>query len=298
MKMLKEYFKNNWPIYIVLIISLIIHILALLEVGFKYTLNSDDADYVRSGIEFINSGRIIMHGVLSAQIMPGMTFMIGILAFIFGSGFKLWVALKVFYLIMGLLTIYTVYKTINLYTNKYISAFSCIFFLSIDYIWMDNLILTETPFILLFALLIYHSLKLSITESKKDYILIVIYYVLCVFIRPNIGIFPLCLFVYLLLKKYNFKRLIKQELICGIVLLICLIPWAYRNYMVFEKFIPLTYGVGNPLLLGTYQGIGYPSDSDLDYVTNVDNKMPKEMKYYLEMTSKKDLTQFLMRTII
>ena len=288
MKKVKNYFKNNWTIYIVIVLSLIIHILALNEVGFKYTLDSDDLDYVRSGIEFIKSGRIIMHGVLSAQIMPGMTFMIGILAFLFGSGIKLWVSLKILYLIMGLLTIYVVYKTINLYTNKYISALSCIFFLSIDYIWMDNLILTETPFILLFALLIYHTLKLSITKSKKDYILIVVYYIMCVFIRPNIGIYPIFLVTFLLMKKYDFKLLIKQCLIAGIILILCLAPWTYRNYKVFDKFIPLTYGVGNPLLLGTYQGVGYPYDDELDYTTNVDDKMPKEMKYYLDNPDKKD----------
>jgi len=66
---------------------------------------------------------------------------------------------------------------------------------------MDNLTLTETPYILLFALLIYHTLKLSKNTNNKDYILIVIYYIMAVFIRPNIGIFPLCLFVFLLLKN-------------------------------------------------------------------------------------------------
>ena len=94
-----------------------------------------------------------MHGVISAQIMPGMTFLIAFMALIFGTGTKLMISLKVLWMIMGISTICVVYKTIKLYTNKYISALSCLFFLAIDYVWMDNLILTETPFILLFALL-------------------------------------------------------------------------------------------------------------------------------------------------
>lgn len=189
---------------------------------------------------------------------------------------------------MGISTICVVYKTIKLYTNKYISALSCLFFLAIDYVWMDNLILTETPFILLFALLIYHTLKLSQNTNRKDYILIIIYYIMAVFIRPNIGIFPIFLFIFLLLKKYDFKLLMKQCLIAGAILLLCLIPWAYRNYKVFGKFIPLTYGIGNPLLLGTYQGVGYPLDEELDYVKNVDEKIPDKMKYYLENTNEKE----------
>lgn len=271
-----------------MIISLVLHILAIKQLGFNYTLNSDDASYVKSGIVFLQTGEITMHGVISAQIMPGMTFLIAFMALIFGTGTKLMISLKVLWMIMGISTICVVYKTIKLYTNKYISALSCLFFLAIDYVWMDNLILTETPFILLFALLIYHTLKLSQNTNRKDYILIIIYYIMAVFIRPNIGIFPIFLFIFLLLKKYDFKLLMKQCLIAGAILLLCLIPWAYRNYKVFGKFIPLTYGIGNPLLLGTYQGVGYPLDEELDYVKNVDEKIPDKMKYYLENTNEKE----------
>lgn len=285
---IKSLFLDNWCILAVLIISLILHILALKELGFNYSLNSDDADYIKSGIVFLQTDKITMHDVLSAQIMPGMTFLIAFMALIFGVGSKLIISLKILWLVMGLLTIYIVYKTIKLYSNQYIAAISCLFFLAADYIWMDNLILTETPYILLFSLLIYHTLKLSTKANKKDFILIVIYYILAVFIRPTIGIFPIFLFVFLILKKYNFKLLIRQCIIAGIILLLCLIPWTYRNYKVFNHFIPLTYGTGNPLLLGTYQGSGYPTDEELDYVKNVDEKMPAEMKYYLQNPNKKD----------
>ena len=284
----KSLLLDNWCILVVLIISLILHILALKELGFNYSLNSDDADYIKSGIVFLQTGKITMHDVLSAQIMPGMTFLIAFMALIFGVGSKLIISLKILWLIIGLLTVYTVYKTIRLYSNQYIAAISCLFFLAADYIWMDNLILTETPYILLFSLLIYHTLKLSMKANKKDYILIVIYYILAVFIRPTIGIFPIFLFIFLILKKYNFKLLIRQCIIAGIILLLYLIPWTYRNYKVFDHFIPLTYGMGNPLLLGTYQGSGYPTDEELDYVKNVDEKMPAEMKYYLHNPDKKD----------
>lgn len=285
---IKSFILDNWCVLIVIIISLILHILALYELGFNYTLNSDDASYIQSGITFLETGKITMHGVISAQIMPGMTFLIALVSLAFGTGTGLMVALKILWMLMGITTIYVVYKTIKLYTNKYIATIPCLFFLAIDYIWMDNLILTETPYILLFSLLIYHTLKLSQNVNNKDYILIVIYYILAVFIRPNIGIYPIFLVIFLLLKKYNFKLLMKQCLLAGIILLICLVPWTYRNYKVFGKFIPLTYGMGNPLLLGTYQGVGYPLDEELDYIKNVDKKMSKEMKYYLDNPKEKD----------
>lgn len=278
----KKILKNNWPICIIMIISLIMHIIALKELGFNYTLNSDDASYINSGITFLKSGKITMHGDLSAQIMPGMTFFIALFGFIFGTGTKLIISLKIFWMLMGIFTIYIVYKTIRIFANKYISTLPCIFFLAADYIWMDNIILTETPYIFLFSLIIYYTLKIAIQPCKKYYICIVIFYLLAVFIRPNIGIYPICLFAYLLLKKYDIKLLFKQCIIAGIILLLLLIPWSYRNYKVFGKFIPLTYGMGNPLLLGTYQGVGYPQDEELDYKSNVDDKMASEMKYYIE----------------
>ncbi len=279
---LKNYVKDNYPILILLFVLLIIHILALKSLGVNYNINSDDIGYINSGLRLIERGTITMHGVISAQIMPGMTFFIALISLIFGKGLLFMGALKVLWMIMGLLTVYTVYRSIRLYTNKWISIIPCLFFLSLDYVWMNNLILTETPFILIFALLVYHTLKIAKEPNKKDYILIVIYYIIGVFIRPNIAIYPIFLFLYLLIKKYDFKLLMRQCLIAGGVLIVVLIPWIYRNYKLFDKFFIFTYGVGNPLLLGTYQGYGYPSDSELDYNTNVYDVFDEKMAYYLD----------------
>lgn len=288
MKKLKLYVKDNWPLCIIIIISIVLHILVTKELGFEYTLSSDDLSYVNSGITFAETGKVTMHGVISAQIMPGMTFLIALLVLIFGKGIMLWISLKVLWMLFGILTILFVYKSVRLYANKYVSAIPCLFFLSLNYVWMDNLILSETPFIFLFSLLIYLTLKISIKPSVKNYVFIVITYIAAVFIRPNIGIYPIFLFLFLILKKYDFKLLIKQCVIAGIILLICLTPWTYRNYKIYNKFIPLTFGIGNPLLLGTYQGIGYPTDESLDYVENVDNKMSEEMKQYLDDSRPRD----------
>ena len=197
MKKIKIFIKENWCILIVLILSIILHILATIDLGINYTINSDDISYIKSGITFIETGKITMHGVLSAQIMPGMTFLIGFISLIFGTGNIFMYVLKILWALMGIGTIYVVYKIVRLYTNKYISVIPCIFFLSIDYIWMDNMILTETPYILLFSLLVYHTLKLAIKPNKKDYVLIVLYYIMAVFIRPNIGLYPIILIIYL-----------------------------------------------------------------------------------------------------
>jgi hypothetical protein len=282
-----NFIKEHWLIILITFISICVHGLALYQLGVSYTLNSDDLSYVNSGITFYETGAITMHGTLSAQIMPGMTFFIALLVAIFGKGTALWVALKMLWITMGISTLIVIYNIMRQFTkNKIISCIPCVFLLTTEFIWMNNIILTETPYMLLFTLLVYHSIKLAKEQKTKDYIFIIIYYMMAVFIRPNIGIFPIFLFFYLLFNKYSFKRLIKQGVIAGIILVVCLTPWTIRNYKHFDRFIPLTYGAGNPLLLGTYQGVGYPIDEELDYVINVENKMPEKMKYYLSNPKK------------
>ena len=283
----------HWPICVVLGIALVLHLLAFWELGYDYSLNSDDASYIKSGIRFLETGMITMHDVRSAQVMPGMTFFIAFVSFFFGSGDLFMVVLKLIWITMGLCTIGVTYRTMRLFANQYCAAVACMFFLAADYIWMDQLILTETPFILFFVLMIDQTLQLAIHPTRRGYILIVLYYMIELLIRPNNALYPLLLIVYLLWKQYDWRLLIKQLLIAGGVLLLFVIPWTYRNYQLFDRLIPLTYGMGNPLLLGTYQGFNYPTDEELDYKTNVYDQMPDQMKYYLEHPEEKDyLTKY------
>ena len=288
MKKILEIIKNNWLFAILLVIFLILNVITFIYLGYDYSINSDDLSYINSGITFYETGEITMHGVISAQIMPGLTFLISFFCLAFGTGTAMLIALKIFYLLMAILTMIVLYKTARIFANKYISTFICLFLLAPDYLWMSNLILTETPFMLLLLLLIYHSIKFIKENKNRDYVLIIIYYILCLFIRPTIALLPIILIICLLIKKYNFKDLMKKTVIAAIAVLACLTPWIIRNYQVFDKFIPLTYGMGNPLLLGTYQGVGYPSDDELDYKTNVDDVMSDEMKKYLDPNYPRD----------
>lgn len=284
---IKKWVKNNYTLLIIVLFYLIISILAVKELGFDYTINSDDLSYINSGITFFKEGIITMHGVVSAQIMPGLTFLIAFFCLFFGTSSILIVSLKIFYIIMFLITIIYLYKTIRLYTNQYVASICSLALLTPDFIWTNNLILTETPYILFQTMLIYYSLKLVKDNSWKSYIMIVISYVCALFIRPTIALYPLFLFIYLLLNKYDFKKMIIQGLIALSILLCLLIPWTIRNYKQFNSFIPLTYGMGNPLLLGTYQGYNYPLDEELDYnvvyekmKVNLENEDLKLARYY------------------
>lgn len=289
-----SYFKKNKEVCIVLILLISIKICALISLGINYNIKSDDLSYIKSGITFLETGKITMHGVISAQIMPGMTFLIAIFAFIFGKGLLLWLSLKVLWIVIGMLSFYYLYKIINLYLSKKYAVIPCLFFFMPDFIWMDNLILTETPFMLLFILLIYNFLKLEITHDNKYYKYVIIIFILAIIFRPTIGLVPVFFFLYLLMKKYNFKLLIKQYFFASLILVLIFLPWSIRNYLLFDDFIPLTYGIGNPLLLGTYQGYGFPKDEELDYELYVEKEFFKlKNKYELKNEKKLYLKKYL-----
>lgn len=274
---------ENKIICIVIVIAFILRIIAMLQLGVGYTLESDDLSYVISGIEFKNTHTITMHESISAQIMPGMPILIGFVSTIFGEGQLLWLALKIIWILMGCTSILMAYKCVTLFAPKWCGIIAALFFIRPDFIWMDNIILTETPYMLCLLSMIYATFMMGKTKQKRYFWMCLSLYMSALMFKANVGIYPVFAAIYLLLVKYDFKMLIKQGIVIGIVLLTFIIPWTIRNYKLYDAIIPLTYGAGNPKLLGTYQGIGYPLDENLDYVTNVDKVVKdKYSKYYDE----------------
>ncbi|NMA66686.1 MAG: glycosyltransferase family 39 protein [Clostridiaceae bacterium] len=267
---------------IVLLLLFLERLIAMRQLGVTYTLNSDDLSYVNSGITFIKTGNITMHGVLTAQIMPGMPVFIGIISLFFGEGELLWFALKLIWITMGVWSAYFIYKSVSLFAPKCCGIIASLLLFTPDFVWMDNVILTETPFMLLLTAMIYFTFMMAKTVKYKYFWLCLISYFLALMFKANIGIYPVFALIYLLLKKYNVKVLFKQALILVCVLCCFFIPWTIRNYIHFDAFIPLTYGAGNPILLGTYQGAGCPEDSSLDYKTNVDDVAKEVFKEYYD----------------
>lgn len=273
---LNQFIKNNILFCIVLVFALIMQILSLKELGFRYTLNSDDLSYVYSGITFSETGEITMHGVKSAQIMPFMPIFIGIIASIFKID-NLWIVLKIVWVSFSLVTLLYVYLiSIRLTKNKILSILPVIMLLTPDFIWMNNLILTETPYMMFIAIMFYHTFNILDKNSSQSNFYIILFSFLCaLMLKANVGVYVIIMVVYLLLNKYDLKLLLKQLAKGFIIVLLILTPWWIRNYSIFNEFIPLTYGSGNPLLLGTYQGVNILPDDKENLNKYVSKKMVK-----------------------
>ena len=274
-----NFYHNNKVFCYVFLLSIILHILAFISLGMKYNINSDDVRYLESGITLFKEGTLNLYGTKTVQIMPGLPLFIALIYEICRHKITTIIIIKICYFIFSLISLTYLYKIIKKFTTPKISALLCLLFLSLDYIWQDNLILTETPFIMCFILLIYHSLTLL--ESKKliNYFSAIIFYILALYLRPIIAPYPLFYLIYLLIKKIDFKSIIKGFSLAIIIISLSLMPWIIRNYKVYNEFIPLTVGAGNPMYWGTYQGFGYPRDEELNY-NEVYEKMDKDLYEY------------------
>jgi len=116
---LSTFLLDNKVVLIVMVLLFVVRIIAMTKLGVTYSLQSDDLSYINSGIEFKNTGSITMHGVISAQIMPGMPVFIGLFSIIFGTGNLLWLALKITWIIMGTVSSFVAYKCVNLFEPKW-----------------------------------------------------------------------------------------------------------------------------------------------------------------------------------
>lgn len=122
LKRLRQIEKSQYPIIGILLIAIITRIAFLATYGPMYSLNSDDVAYVEAGIRFTHTGAVTMHDVISAQIMPGMLYLIAPFVWLLGEGELLWWGLKIFWNILGVVSIYGTYRCVKELSNGYCGA--------------------------------------------------------------------------------------------------------------------------------------------------------------------------------
>ena len=273
----------NWVALIVIMLLIAERLAVFFQLGWDLSLNSDDVSYINSGILFAKTGMVTMHNEYpSAQIMPGMTWLIGLFSMILGEGKALWIALKLVWFLFAALNAWVLYRAVTLFAPGWCGILAMLPLFSPQFVWTDNLILTETPFQLCFTAMVYNTLRMGKEQSASAFVLTLLSYMAGLMLKANIAPYPVVALIYLLWTGYDRKKLGRQVVIVTCAVLMFLVPWSARNYRQFGAFIPLTYGAGNPKLLGTYQGYGWPADDTLDYETNVDDVVRERYSEYFD----------------
>ena len=283
----KRFFHPNRLIWLLLFLLLIERLIAFVQLGADYLSYSDDEAYVKAGLYFAETGVISMWGPFpSAMIMPAMPVIIGFFSLVFGEGTALLVSVKLLWILMGVLTAYYVYKSVTIFCPEWAGLYAAAHFLIPNLAWMNHVLLTETPYMFFLSVTVYETLQMGECFEKRNMLAYLFAFMAGLLFRANMLMMPVFTGLYLLCRHVKLRQMLKPAAILGCALLVFVVPWTIRNYFQFHAFIPITYGGGNPLLLGTYQGEGYPEDAELDYESNVDRIMHEQYAaYYKEESS-------------
>ena len=281
---LKKYRDPDRFIFILIFLLFIERIAMFFIIGPDTISNSDDVAYLEGGKYFAKTGILsVWLEMPTALIMPAMPIVTGIASLIFGEGTAYLVSLKILWIITGCITPYFFYKILSCFVPKWYAILGASVFLLPNFAWMDNIILTETPYLLFATMCLYFTFKMGQSADKKYLTGYIIAFILGISFRANTITLPIFTAVYLLIKrKYSKKELLRRLLVFVCASMIFFVPWTIRNYIRFDAFIPLSYGASDPTFKGTYQGVGSPNDDTLDYKSNVEDVLHEEYADYFD----------------
>lgn len=290
---LRAFFETDKPLYILLVLVVLERLLYAWQFGADAILVTiDSVHYYEAGLAFAETGMLTYNGFLSALIMPGPTVIIGLLARVFQAGEPLMRAIQIVWLLLGSLTTVYLYKTVKLFAPNWAALLTAAAYLLPSHVAIDNYLMTEGPFYLFFAMTMYYMFKLGQDKELKSAFFCGLSALGGLMFRANITSFLLFALLYwVLLRKFSLKELLIRAGIICCVLAVFILPWTVRNYLRFGDFIPVTYGVGNPILDGTFYGDMCPVEEELDYVAAEEEFQAKYAAYFDENGQIKDPQQ-------
>jgi hypothetical protein len=296
---MRERVKRVWTgrlgIWIVLLLALAIRLETIHRYGLGLNLHSDDQGYTNSAIWLLQRG---VYGFYTPHhstlhMMPGITILLAGVFFVFGTGVHGIYAAKIVMSIIGVIGIFGIYLVGSKVFSKPVGLIAALLAaVYIPGVETDTLLLTESPFFVSSTFFFYFILRAGEEHRARFLYYGTIFYVLGIYFRPTIAAYPIVALVYLLMKRYPVGRLMKQAGVVALLIVALMSPWWIRNAMTFHHFVPLTDGTGNPLLLGTFQGHGYPAPATADQ----EIKFLKQLHPELRPTKDHEVAWFALQT--
>jgi hypothetical protein len=240
---------------------------ARLVVFFHYgpTLNihSDDMGYMGSAIRLLQLGRLTYHtpNEHTVHMMPGISLLLAAVFAVFGWHTAGMAVAKLVMIACGCVAVYFTYRLGAECWAPWAGFLAAMMAALYPPAWLtDNLLLTEAPFEAALMALLYFSWRLARERRWSQLAAVVSAYLAALLFRPTIALYPAVLALYFLTRKYPLGQFLRHAGVAAGVVCTALLPWWIRNYHWYHAFIPLTGGQGDPLLLGTYQGVGFPPE--------------------------------------
>lgn len=221
-------------LYGALIAGLVLRLLYLLLAPQREPL-SDDAFYWGTAQALAAGEGYTFNGIPATEYMPGLPLLLSIPVFFFGPSL---LPARLLLVLISAATIPLVQRLGTFWFNEKIGKLSAWGFALFPPLWFySSALLSETPAIFCAALALERASKLSQQFSWRDALLLSLSYVGMLYLKPELAMLgPLYLFV-----SFFWPRALprKAAVLMCLVGALSIAPWTYRNWVVFEEFIPL-----------------------------------------------------------
>jgi hypothetical protein len=256
---------RRWVLF-VLLLTLIAKLVVIQRVGRQFDLHSDDRSYLVTAELWLKKGTFTYndpnHPTL--LIMPAYPAMLAGVMAVTGAGAHTEQAVRgvqAGVVAVGLWVLFLIGRKVSTDFGAALGVTLAAFY---PPLWvMSNFILTEALFFLTIAALMLAAMHLGERGTLASAALFGLAWLAAVYVRPTIALWPGVFFLLLLLwRSMPTKRLLQCGAVAGVVFVIGMSPWWWRNYVAIGEFVPLTRSSGNPLWLGTYPDGEQPSLQD------------------------------------
>ena len=241
---------------IIILVAFTLRIYAVNKV--EYKMEWDTLNYHNMAKNFLENG-FLGYGIgeiakePNAYITPGYPLFLSSIYGITDNGGEYGVfAVKIVQALLGTFTVMLIFliaKKVGGFIAGIISAVFAVVYPS--FLVVTAYHLTETLYNFVFCLYLYLQLISFEKNNKYMHLFTGFIFGIVVMVRPTI--FPLFFVIYLIELLWNRKReYVKYFIYFTIGLLIIMIPWWIRNYLITDRFILLCTQAGNPLIGGAY----------------------------------------------
>ncbi len=218
----------------------------------------DAANYDKIAHWYMESGTFVLNDSLnpSAWVMPGYSFFLSIVYWLFGSDPSNLAAVRILHVFLSVLTIVVIYRIALRVQGRRLGIVSAVLAgLYPPFILANEYVLTEVLYTFLLCLVVLFGIRLLQEASWTNAYSFGLLLALSAYVRPAGLVWGVMPFL-LLLKKVRFRRILALAGVAVVIFCLCMTPWWVRSERIYNRFVPFTTSDGFTMVRGTYEMFG------------------------------------------
>jgi len=232
--------KSSWRYLLPLLILAGIARFAYLSVivqPHSYPSNVDSIEHHLIAQNLVEGEGYTLYNHPTAYRAPFLTYYMAFCYGIFGVNFAI---VRGGIILMSLILIWAIYQVGKELFNHRVGIWAALLAaIYPHFIFYNSRIFTETPFALFSILALLFFIKFNKTHALKNLVTTAFFLALAILTRPVGFVLLLFMLIHILLRKSGWMNVKNATmLLLGVMMLIS--PWMVRNYLVFDRFVPVT----------------------------------------------------------